>query len=103
MEAVISKISDIETAAVSIMDQANASKKTMSQAMALKTEEYDKQMEQATAERLAKLKQDLDADTQKQLAVQKQQAEQALQAMETDYQANHEAYARQILKSLVEE
>lgn len=103
MEAVISKISDIETAAVSIMDQANARKKEMSQAMALKTEEYDGQMEQATAKRLARLKQELDADTQKQLAVQKQQTEQILQAMENDYQANHEAYARQILKSLIEE
>lgn len=101
MEAVLNKISNIETAAVSIMEQANARKKEMSQAMADKTAAYDRQMEESTNERLSRLKQELNAKTQAQLAHQQARSQEVLQAMEDDYRANHTLYAQRILDALI--
>ena len=102
MNDVINKLSDIEQASVNIMDSANARKKEIAAQMADKTSSFDAQIQADTAKKLADLRTQMEVDMQAKLSKQKSDADKVLAMMEENYRDNHEAYARQLFKAMIE-
>ena len=67
MESVITKLSEIEIAAERIMDQAQQQKKELESEMEKRSAQFDVQVEAETADRLEKLRCDLQAQMEKEL------------------------------------
>ena len=89
MESVITKLSEIEIAAERIMDQAQQQKKELESEMEKRSAQFDVQVEAETAERLEKLRCDLQAQMEKELDFLKKGAEQAQETLEKAYQQKH--------------
>ena len=102
MEQVISKLSEIENTAASIMEEANLKKKEASNNMKNKIAAYDSQLEVETAKQLEQLRRDMEQKMLKQLEEQKQHAEAVLEQLESIYQINHKQYAKQLFESMIE-
>lgn len=102
MNNMIDKLSNIEHDATAIMDAANARKKEIAKEMEDKTSVFDKQLEADTAARLSDLRAKMEVDMQAKLSKQKSDADKVLVMMNENYQNNHETYARQLFKAMIE-
>lgn len=102
MNNMIDKLSNIEHDATAIMDAANARKKEIAKEMEDKTSAFDKQLEADTAARLSDLRAKMEVDMQAKLSKQKSDADKVLVMMNENYQNNHEVYARQLFKAMIE-
>lgn len=102
MNNMIDKLSNIEHDATAIMDAANARKKEIAKEMEDKTSAFDKQLEADTAARLSDLRAKMEVDMQAKLSKQKSDADKVLVMMNENYQNNHETYARQLFKAMIE-
>jgi len=98
----IDKLSDIEHDATAIMDAAGIRKKEIAKEMEDKTSAFDKQLEADTAAKLSDLRAKMEVDMQTKLSKQKSDADKVLAMMEENYRDNHEAYARQLFKAMIE-
>ena len=103
MDTVIRQISEIEAAAASVMDDANARKKAFAQKMEQETIDFDQALEKETDARIHALRSDMETEMNTRLARQKSDAESLLQRMEKNYEDHHQEYARQLFRSLTEE
>lgn len=102
MNNMIDKLSNIEHDATAIMDATNARKKEIAKEMEDKTSAFDKQLEADTAARLSDLRAKMEVDMQAKLSKQKSDADKVLVMMNENYQNNHETYARQLFKAMIE-
>lgn len=103
MEKVVTKLSEIEAAAVAIMDNANAKKKEISESMIIKTNEFDKTVDEETSKTLSDLNKKLELETEQELKALKDKTMQVLKALEDDYNKNHTALAKKILAQIIDE
>lgn len=103
MDTVIRQISQIETAAVSIIDDANTCKKAFSQRMAEKTEAFDWELEAATEQKIAVLRTAMEIKMNSRLSEQKARAEALLAQMKKNYEDHHWDYVKQLFQSLIKE
>lgn len=103
MDTVIRQISQIETAAVSIIDDANTCKKAFSQRMAEKTEAFDRELEAATEQKIAVLRTAMEIKMNSRLSEQKARAEALLAQMKKNYEDHHWDYVKQLFQSLIKE
>lgn len=103
MDTIINKISDIESAAAAIMDEANVRKKAFSDQMDEKTAAFDKELEAKTAAKLEELRSRMEVEMKKKLAEQKAAADKILELMEKNYESHHEAYARSLFQAMIKE
>ena len=67
MNNIISKISEIESAASSIMDNANLQKQALSKDMEQRTKAFDEQLEAETNEKIQAMRSEMELEMQKQL------------------------------------
>lgn len=103
MEKVVKKLSEIESAAVAIMDSANAKKKDFSDKMDVKISEFDKNVDAETAKILSELTLKLQAETEQELLELKKCTQQTLDALDNEYNKNHSTLAENILSTIVRE
>lgn len=103
MDTVIKQISEIEAAASSVMENANAQKKAFAQEMAERTEAFDKQLEAETRQKTQALRSRMELEMDSKLSKQKADAKAQLQHMEQIYQAHHTEYAEALFQSLIKE
>ncbi len=103
MEKVVNKLSEIESAAVAIMENANAKKKDISDKMDLKIIEFDKKVDAETANTLSELTKRLQAETEQELSELKLCTQKTLDALEDEYNKNHSNLANNIFKMIVRE
>lgn len=103
MDTIIKKISEIEAAAVSVMDDANARKKAFAAEMEEKTAAFDRELDSQTGETIGKLRARMEVDMNSKLSKQKSDAEAMLARMEQNYKDHHETYAKDLFWSLIEE
>ncbi len=101
MESVITKLSEIEVAAERIMDYAQQQKKELEKEMEQRSAEFDVQVEADTAARLESLRQELQGQMEKELADLKVKTEQTLNAMERNYEQNHEQLSDSIFQEII--
>lgn len=103
MEKVVKKLSEIEAAAVAIMDNANSKKKELSDKMDIKISEFDKKVDAETAQMLSELTKKLQTETEQELLELKNCTQQTLNALDDEYNKNHSALAEQILNTITRE
>lgn len=103
MDTVIKKISEIETAASSVMEDANVRKKAFAQEIEEKTAAFDKELEAQTSQKLEELRARMEIEMNAKLSKQKADAEAMLVRMEKNYEDHHAEYARTLFRSLIGE
>lgn len=103
MDKVIKKISEIESAAAAIMDDAYARKKTLAAESEQKIADFDRQLDAQTEQKLHDLRTQMEQEMNAQLSRQKSQAEDLIRRMEQNYETHHKQYTRALFRALVEE
>lgn len=101
MDQIISKLSEIETASVRIIDSATADAKKLDEQLKLKISSYDAAEDQKMADTLSDLRQKLSARMDQELQDLKQSTDNAIQNMLTIYEQQHEQLADKILQNLI--
>ncbi|MDD3218249.1 MAG: hypothetical protein PHC41_10390 [Lachnospiraceae bacterium] len=101
METVINKLSEIETAAQKIMDQANEQKQAMSKAMDEKTHEFDASVEADTAKELDKIRTQLNSRMSEEIARLQEQTKQTLANMDKEFSQKHDEISTGIYEKII--
>lgn len=103
MDTIIYKISDIESAAAGIMEDANIRKKAFSDQINEQTAAFDKDLEEETVAKLETLRSRMEIEMQEKLSRQQAAANKVLKLMELNYETHHEAYAKALFQSMIKE
>lgn len=102
MDSIIHKLSEIETAACSVVEHAEKEKETLNQEIQQKTVNFDKKLAAETKSKLDTLQQNLDIKMEKQLSLLRAENEATIQSLQQEYNTKHELYAQEILKRITE-
>lgn len=103
MEQVLKRLSEIESAATAIMEQADARKKELSQKMERQTAKFDQKVANETATTIENLRQQLHLQIESELLEQQKQTDGLLKYLDEQYNKDHTKIARQILEQLIKE
>ena len=103
MNNIISKISEIESAASSIMDNANLQKQALSKDMEQRTKAFDEQLEAETNEKIQAMRSEMELEMQKQLDLQKQDTDKTIALLDHLYKKNHMQYVDQLFQDMIKE
>lgn len=103
MNTVIKRISEIEDAASTIMESANASKKAFAQEMEERTREFDRDLEEQTDQGIKEFRKRMESEMSGRQKQQKAKAEEQLQRMEQSFEECHEQYVNTLFSMLTEE
>ena len=103
MDTVINRLSDIEKAAVSVMDGAGERKKQMAREMEEKTAAFDAQLEKENQDRISQIRSKMEEELQQELRQQKEDAKAVMARLEEAYEARHEEYAQALFAQMTKE
>ena len=103
MGTVLSRLSEIEDAAVSLEKQAAEQKKDIAAEYDAKTKAFDAEIDAQTQEKLKNLNEKLKAEAENELLKMKIETERELNAMEQEYSQNHEKLAEGIFHKMIGE
>lgn len=103
MDAVIEKISEIESASTSIMDNANERKKTFAREMTEKTAEFDDQLEKETQKEIEQLRADMEINMNNRLKQQQINAQKVFERMRKRFEDHHTQYVDDLFKTMIKE
>ena len=90
MNKIIQRLSEVETAASSIIEEAGAKKKQMAKDQDARIAAFEKQVHEETEKKIAE-----------ELEAQKEELEKQLAHMDRIYEESHSAIARQLLAKIV--
>ena len=102
MNSIISKLSEIETAATAIVAHAESEKDNLDQKMREEQKQFDEELAASTKEKLDRLQQNLTSKMNTQLELLKSESEQTIHSLTREYETKHEQYAHEILKRITE-
>jgi len=102
MDTIIKQLSEIEAAAASVMNEANARKKAFAEEIMVKTTAFDQELDKKTDEQLRILRTNMETALAGKLEKQKQYVDCLLQRMEKNYDDHHSEYAARLFRSLIE-
>ncbi len=103
MDAVIQKISEIESAATSIMEAAAQRKKTFFKEMEERTAAFDSQLEGETEKELEELRAGMEVSMNERLKKQQNDSQKLLETMEKRYEEHHTQYAEDLFHTITKE
>nr|WP_314460617.1 ATPase [uncultured Clostridium sp.] len=103
MDAVIDKISEIESAATSIMEHANEQKKAFAKETEERTAAFDAQLENETEKEIEKLKAGMEIKMNQRLKKQQDELQKILEAMEKNFEVHHTQYAEELFNNMIKE
>lgn len=103
MDTVITRLSEIESAAVKISEDAVMQKKKIAKEYQEKTRSFDEEADRRTEERLEELKKELQKKADEDLAQMRQETERELENLEKIYERDHKTISRQILQKMIGE
>lgn len=103
MDTVIEKISEIESAATAIMEDANERKKVFAREMEERTAAFDTQLEEETNKRIEELRARMEIEMNERLEKQRYDSRNVLRAMEQRYQEHHTEYVEELFKKMIKE
>lgn len=101
MENLISKISEIETAASSILDGMDERKASFAAKIREETARFDKELELETAEQLNRFQNQMKLELEEKQNQQKAEGEKILSNLDKAYQANHSALAQELFSRVI--
>ncbi len=102
MDTIIDKLSEIEDAAVGILEHADVEKKEYEDIIKVKQHEFDASLAEQTASTINAIKSKAKRKLDAQLEEMRAKNEIALQAFQDEYDNNHTSYATQIFKRITE-
>lgn len=103
MDTVIEKISEIESAATSIMDDANMRKKAFAKEMEERTAAFDAEIEAETSKQIEALRASMEIDMKNRLEKQRNDSNRVLKAMEERYASHHTQYVEELFYHMLKE
>lgn len=103
MDTVIEKISEIESAATSIMDEANERKKAFAKEMEERIARFDAKLEAETSKQIEALRASMEVDMNNRLKKQQNDSRRVLDAMEKRYKAYHTQYVEELFQQMIKE
>ena len=103
MDTVINRLSDIEKAAVSVMDGASERKKQMAREMEEKMAAFDAQLEKENQDRISQIRSKMEEELQQELRQQSEDAKATMKRLEATYENRHEEYAQALFKNMIKE
>lgn len=101
MQTVIQKLSEIETAAIRIMDDAAAKKKQMDQKFRDDCDAFDQKLDGETEQKLAAVRDSLNSAAERELKGINEQVLRSLGELDREYEQRHEEWAEQIFDHLI--
>jgi hypothetical protein len=101
MEEIIGRLSEIESAASAIMDEAGEKKKAMSDELERMKKEWSDNLEKQTQEKIEQLRKEMGADIENSLKLQKEKAKQYIKKMHELYNENHDSYVNLLFDELI--
>lgn len=102
MDSIVSKLSEIEAAAVAIVENAENEKVKLDARMQERTAAFDAELQKDTHIRLAAIESELNQNIEEELTQLKTAHLASMQAIKDEYEAHHEVYAQNILKKIIE-
>ncbi len=102
MEEVIQKLSEIETTARGIMEEAEQTKKSMTEDMKKKIQDYNQKAEEESSAKIAQMRKSLEDRKEAQLSSLNQKTQKILASMDQYYDANHTQLAHEIFNKIIE-
>lgn len=102
MDSIVNKLSEIETAAAAIVEHAESRKAELEREMQEKRDQFDARLEEDTQKKLQQIREDLEQKMSEVLAGQKTLNSSTMDALKADFEANHTAYANNILQHIIE-
>ncbi len=103
MEAVLGRLSEIESAAIALENKATEQKKQIAAEYEAKTQAFDKEIDAQTQEKLKTLNEKLNLSAENELLKMKQETDRVLADMEAEYNQNHEKLATAIFNKMIGE
>lgn len=103
MDTVINRLSDIEEAAGAIVEEANVRKKAYAAEIEKKTADFDQELDQETARRIAEIQKKMESDMDQLLAEQREASAALLQALEDNYNSHHKEYVEALFQTMIKE
>ncbi|MCI8416324.1 MAG: hypothetical protein HFI33_02280 [Lachnospiraceae bacterium] len=103
MDTVITRLSEIESAAVRISEDAVLQKKEIAEEYEKKTQEFDREIDAQTGEQLEQLRRELKEKAARELEEMRQTTQEVLDGLEKEYDQEHKAIVEQLLKKMIGE
>ncbi len=103
MDTVINRLSEIDEAANSIMEETNARKKAFAQEIEERTAAFDLDLEKKTAERIDEIRAKMEKEMKEMLDKQTADSAAFLKALEENYEKNHSLYVEKLFDQMTKE
>lgn len=100
MNQIIQRLSEVETAAASILEEASARKKQMAKEQADKIADFEKKVHKETEEKINEQRSQIEKMIKQELETQKKELEEQLEHMDRIYKENHSTIAKQLLAKI---
>lgn len=102
MEQVLNKLSEIETTANYIMEQAANKKQELTLQMEEQCRQFDEQMDAQTSAKVSEIRSQLEKDKDNEISKLRKETENIFAAMDAYYAQNHDRLAKEIYHKILE-
>lgn len=102
MDSVIEQLSEIEAAAEAIVDHAEKQKAEIEKKIQAERDQFDRELEEGTQAKLAAIRTDAQEKMDRVLREQREKNQFMLDNLQKEYEENHELYAQEIIKHIIE-
>ena len=102
MDSILNKLTEIESAAVSIVQHAEAEKSILDEKYDEKRRQFDLELESETKKQIQAIQDDLQKKTSQILSSQSDESLAQINALKKEYESRHTLYAQEILKRITE-
>jgi len=102
MDSVIEQLAEIETTAEAIVDHAEEEKHKIEKRIQAERDQFDEELEAETQKKLATIKKEADERMEQVMAEQREKNSFMLEHLQKEYDGNHELYAKEIVRRIVE-
>lgn len=102
MDSILNKLTEIESAAVSIVQHAEAEKSILDEKYDEKRRQFDLELEAETKKQMQAIQDDLQKKTSLILSSQSDESLAQIHALQKEYEENHTLYAQKILRKITE-
>ena len=102
MEQIISKLSEIETAARFITEDTAKQKKALSDEMEKQCRAFDAALAEETDRKIGEIRRNLESEKNDRLSSLSKETQASIQALDSYYEKNHQRLSREIFKKILE-
>ena len=102
MKSVIEKLAEIEATAQAIVEHAEVRKRDVEKEVMLMRREFDEKLAKETDEKLRKIRTEREENLNLKMEEERKKNERFIEQLKNEFSENHTAYAKEILKNILE-